>query len=113
MPEPKVEPRPFPDPIDDEGLERWTVQYQYRDGVVLDHILLSEFGKILSRIDRAEKERDEARKAHCEAQHDAEQTAYDERGTGLDSGPRTDREIAVEEYGQAEADRLFPKEAAK
>jgi hypothetical protein len=33
-------PRPLPEPIDDEGLERWMVQYQYRDGVVLSNILL-------------------------------------------------------------------------
>jgi hypothetical protein len=102
-----VEPRPLPEPINDEGLERWKIQYQYRDGVVLDHILLSEFGALIARIERAERERDEARKAHCEAQHNAEQTADDERGTGYGPGPRTEREIAVEEYGQDDASRLF------
>jgi len=106
----KVEPRPLPEPINDEGLERLKVQFQYRDGVFYGPILLSDLGELIARIEKVEKERDEARRAHCEAQHTAEQTADDERGTGYGHEPHTPKEIAVEDYGQAEAARLFPPE---
>jgi len=93
-----VEPRPLPDPINDEGLERWKVQYQYRASVVLDHILLSDFGALIARIERAEKDRDQARRAVCHevVKHPALK--------------ETVREACRCLYGNSEADRLFPPE---
>ena len=106
-------PRPLPEPISDERLEAWKVQFQYCAGVMIGPILLSDFGAILARIARSESERDEARRSNCEACHEYEQLGYDERGTFWSKGPKTSREIAVEEYGTAEADRLFPPEVPK
>ena len=103
----KVEPRPLPDPISDECLEKWKVQYEYRDGIMIGPILLSDFGALIARVERAEKDRDQARRARCE------QIGYDERGTHWSQGPRTVLEIAAEEYGQAEASRLFPPEVPR
>jgi hypothetical protein len=110
----KVEPRPLPEPINDEGLERWKVQYQYRAGIVLDHILLDQFGAILARIVRAEKDLDQARMGVC---HVLARTKHpDARVFPISLSFATDgtldqvREVCRQLYGTAEADRLFPKE---
>lgn len=94
----------------DEQIEYWQVQMDCDAKIAVIPILRRELGSILARLAASERERDEARKAHCEAQHEAEQIGYDERGTSWQSGPRTAREIAVEEYGEAVAARLFPPE---
>lgn len=48
---------PFPPPIDDEGLERWVVQFQYAGKVVIGPIERTEFGAILARLRLAESDR--------------------------------------------------------
>jgi hypothetical protein len=97
-------------PASDECIERWQVQVDYGAKIVVGPILRDELGAILARLAASERERDEAQRSHCEAQHEAEQIGYDERGTSWQSGPRTAREIAVEEYGEPVAARLFPPE---
>jgi hypothetical protein len=98
------------DPATDEQIEYWQVQVDYGAKIVVGPIARDMLGAILARLVASERERDEARKAHCEAQHEAEQIGYDERGTSWQNGPCTPREIAVEEYGEAVAARLFPPE---
>lgn len=99
----KVGPRPLPEPIDDEGLVRWKVQFQYRVGIVLDHILLDQFGAILARIERAEGDRDEARRMYCE-----------DRASLLTecAEDTTPRAVCMEKWPD-QADRLFPPEVPR
>ncbi len=93
------------EPATDEQIEYWQVQVDFGSKIVVGPIDRGMLGAILARLAASERERDEARHAYCEAQHESEQTAYDERG-GPD--PRTPHEIAVEEYGEAIATRLLP-----
>jgi len=113
----KVEPRPLPEPIDDEGLERWKVQFQYRDGIMIDHILLSDLGALIARIERAEKDRDGARMGVCHVlartHHPGARVWPVSVSFATDGTMDQVREVCRQLYGSAEADRLFPKEAAK
>ena len=106
----KVEPRPLPEPISDEGLERWK------------HILLDQFGSVLARIERAEKDRDRTMEVLCRlaATDPSAPIILDgilrwESFVLPTSWGTTDqaRRACQRIFGEAEAARLFPKEAAK
>lgn len=90
----EVQPRELPPPISDEQLEHWKVQYQYRAGIVLDHILLDQFGAILARLEAAEKARDAAKAVLVEERPDLASatpvTAAHVVGRGLSAGPLTE-----------------------
>ena len=107
-----VEEAPSRLPMSDVDLTIWEVELS-RNIVIPSSSVQVHWSSVKAFIDRirtTEEDRDQARRARCEAQHDTEQIGYDERGTHWSHGPRTALEIAAEEYGQAEASRLFPPE---
>ncbi len=100
----KTKTREYPPPISDGQLEFWRVQFECSGGSAIGPIATAHFGALLSRIEKAEKDRDDARRLCC--QHEA----FRRNGNGgMFIAPYTETARNVcERLWPDQADRLFP-----
>lgn len=98
--------REYPAPISNGQLAFWRTQYEISGMPVIGPVATEQFGALLSRLAKAETDRDDARKLACRTE------AFRRNGNGgmfIAAYTETAHDVCKRLWPD-EADRLFPKE---